>query len=163
MYLTSSAVRAVGGRWPLAWRAARVLTAMLAASRRIRFSPPLQGRCPASRLAMAACQSIWASLVTPSVSGVPVRMKRAKSSRCSHPVLMRKFAGCFEVVEPGGAGAKRAGHAGVGLRVAGHGRLQVLDGAAGRGGERERAGGPGSEGRGGQPADAGCLPDITAE
>jgi len=53
-----------------------------------RFSPLLQGRSPASRLVMTACQSMQASSVTPSVSEVPVLMNRAKSSRCSHPVPM---------------------------------------------------------------------------
>ena len=50
--------------------------------------PPLQGSCPVSRAVMAACQSISASSVTPSVSEVPVRMKQVKSSRCSQWVLM---------------------------------------------------------------------------
>src|SRR6266567_4611891 len=63
-------------------------SAMLAGSRRIRFSPLLQGRSPPSRLLMTACQSIWASSVTPSVIEGPVVTKRAKSSRCSQPVPM---------------------------------------------------------------------------
>ncbi len=62
--------------------------AMLAASRRIRFSPLLQGRSPASRLAMADCQSMRASSVAPPVTGAAVVTKRAKSSRCSQPALM---------------------------------------------------------------------------
>ena len=58
--------------------------AMLAARRSIRRSPPLQGRLPASRAAMAAGQSIWAILVVPSVMLTPVRTNApAKSSRCS--------------------------------------------------------------------------------
>jgi hypothetical protein len=61
-------------------------SAMLAARRRIRSS--LQGSCPVPRLVIAACQSIWASSVTPSVIEVLARMRRVKSSRCSHPVLM---------------------------------------------------------------------------
>ena len=62
--------------------------AMLAASLRVRLSPLLQGRSPVSRLVMAACQSMWASSVTPSVIEVPVLTKQQKSSRCSHPVPM---------------------------------------------------------------------------
>jgi hypothetical protein len=61
--------------------------AMLAASRNTRFSL-LQGRSPVSRLVMTACQSMWASSVTPSDSEVPVLMKHVKSPRRSHPVLM---------------------------------------------------------------------------
>ena len=64
--------------------------AMLAASRRSRFSPLPQGRSPASRLLMTDCQSMWASSVLQSVSEVPVVTKRVKSSRCSHPVLMTR-------------------------------------------------------------------------
>ena len=62
--------------------------AMLAASRKIRFSPPLQGRSPVSRPVMAACQSMWARSVTPLVIEVTVLTKRAKSARCSHPAPM---------------------------------------------------------------------------
>ena len=61
---------------------------MLAATRSVRFSPPLQGSCPVSRPVMTACQSISASSVTPSVIEVPARMKQAKSSRCSQLVPM---------------------------------------------------------------------------
>jgi hypothetical protein len=64
--------------------------AMLAASRRIRFSPLPQGRSPASRLAMADCQSMWASSVVPPVTGAAVVTKRAKSSRCSQPAPMTR-------------------------------------------------------------------------
>jgi len=57
---------------------------------------------------MAACQSISASSVTLSVSEVPVRMKRVKSSRCSQLVLMSSSqaasSGGGEVVDPAGAG-----------------------------------------------------------
>lgn len=61
---------------------------MLAASRRIRFSPLLQGRSPVSRLAMADCQSMWAGSVAPPVTVEAVATKRAKSSRCSQPAPM---------------------------------------------------------------------------
>ena len=61
-----------------------------AASRRIRFSPLLQGRSPASRLLMTDCQSMWASSVAPSVIEVTVLTKQVKSSRCSHPALMTR-------------------------------------------------------------------------
>ena len=64
---------------------------MLAASRRIRFSPLLQGRSPASRLLMTDCQSMWASSVAPSVIEVTVLTKQVKSSRCSHPALMTRL------------------------------------------------------------------------
>ena len=63
-------------------------TAMLAASRRIRLSPLLQGRSPASRVVMTDCQSMWASSVPPSVIEVTVLTKESKSSRCSHPEPM---------------------------------------------------------------------------
>ncbi len=62
--------------------------AMLAASRRSRFSPLPLGRSPASRLAMTASQSMWASSVTPSVIEVRVLTNELKSSRCSHPAPM---------------------------------------------------------------------------
>ena len=61
---------------------------VLPASRRIRFSPLLQGRSPAARLAMADCQSMWARSVAPPVTGAAVVTKRAKSSRCSQPAPM---------------------------------------------------------------------------
>ena len=61
------------------------------AGRRIRFSPLLQGRSPASRLLMTDCQSMWASSVAPSVIEVTVLTKQVKSSRCSHPALMTRL------------------------------------------------------------------------
>ena len=63
---------------------------MLAARRRSRRSPLLQGSSPASSAVMAAAQSMLAIMVPASLMLVPAVMNRlVKSSRCSqHPQSM---------------------------------------------------------------------------
>ena len=87
--------------------------AMLAASRRIRFSPLPQGRSPASRLLMTDCQSIWASSVPQPVSEVPVRDEAGEVVAVQPSGADDQVAGCFEGVESGGAGADSVGQAGL--------------------------------------------------
>jgi hypothetical protein len=68
-----------------------VPAAMLAARRRARRSPPLQGSSPASSAVTAASQSMLASMVPVSLlSGPTVTNRVVKSSRCSqqpHPMM----------------------------------------------------------------------------
>src|SRR5712691_8539100 len=91
-----AAVRRFAFRWSMLVRASQRLTgtplAMLAARRSMWCSPLPHGRQPASRAVIAACQSMLAMSVVPSLMLVAVVMNwLTKSSRCSQlPLSIRR-------------------------------------------------------------------------